>query len=123
MKRLFSFIAILAVLSGVCGVAFAGAFDREDAKTVGYVNSKSVSSSSAVVSAPCYIYAVTVLASSANAVIGIYDSASAATGSAKVEIGEATQYASERQVFDPPLRMENGAYAQVSNGQVVIEYR
>jgi hypothetical protein len=122
MKKLILFIALLSLVAFKAAPVFAGPYDRENANTAGYVKAVSASSSSEVVAAPCYIHAVTVLATAANAVVGIIDT-QGTTGTAVAEIGQATQYASNRQVFNPPLKIENGVYANVSNGSVVVEYR
>lgn len=101
---------------------YAARGDRETLN-YGYVESASATVDSALVAYPCYVYGVTLFASSANASVIIHDHASNNTGTAKIELGEATAWDSNRQVFDPPVALNNGAYADVTNCSVVLEYR
>ena len=77
----------------------------------------------AVTSGPAYVYAVTVYATAANSYVNLHDAASATTGTQKIEVGEATQYETTRQVYDPPVYFKTAVYADVTNGAFVVEYR
>ena len=98
-----------------------------DPKTdeIGYVNAGSTSYDKAISGKPAYMYAVTVFATAANSYVNIYDTTTtpASPNQPKVEVGEATQYGSRRVVFDPPIRMTSGIYADVTSGAAVVEYR
>lgn len=122
-KRLFSIIAIAALALGIISPVFAGPYDRENGNEAGYVKSVATGASAEVVAAPCYVHAVTLYASTANAEAAVYDSTTGATGGAKIELGKATQYESTRYVFDTPVKFDNGVYVVDSNGYVVVEYR
>lgn len=123
MRKFLISLVCLALFVGLGSNAFAGRYDREDANDVGYANAASTSVDAALVAVPCYVYGATVLATSANSYALLYDNASAATGTVKIEIGEASQYDTQHITFDPPIRFENGVYADVTSGPVVIEYR
>lgn len=126
MNRLFTFILSLFLLAGIQSVSQAqeGRYSREDTN-VGYVEAASTEHDVQLVSRPAYIHAVTVWADAANSYVFLYDTsaAPAAIDKPKVEVGTATQYVSSRTVFDPPLQMSNGIYADVTSGSVVVEYR
>ncbi len=123
MKKVFIVLALL--LLGVTGLALAGSpsFPREGDNTPGFVNVASRSTDGALVGRPLRIYAATILTSSTNASINIYDNASAASGTVKVEIASATSFTSVRHVFDPPIEMTAGAYVDVTSAAATIEYR
>ena len=126
MNKLFTFALSLFLLAGIQSVSQAqeGRFSREDHQ-VGFVKSVSTEHDVQLVSRPAYIYAVTVWADAANSYAFLHDTsaAPAASDKPKVEVGEASQYDSARTVFDPPLQMENGIYADVTSGSIVVEYR
>lgn len=124
--RLFTFILSLFLLAGIQTASNAqeGRYAREE-HNVGFVESVSTEHDVQLVSRPAYIYAVTVWADAANSYAFLYDTsaAPAASDKPKVEVGEASQYDSVRTVFDPPLQMSTGIYADVTSGSIVVEYR
>jgi len=123
--KIFLVICLSLVLFGT-GEAFAARGDREE-MNFGYVNHASSASDVALVSKPSYVYAVTILSTSTNAYVLLYDLTAAPTGvltdKVAVEVGEATQYDTRRVSFDPPIKMLNGIYADVTSGSVIVEYR
>lgn len=126
-KLLFSLLLVTGLGLGVIQETFAGPFDRETATEAGYVNSVSRFNDDTLISRPAYVYAVTVLAEAANSYVKLFDTVSGAApvdiDKPKIEVGEATQYDTTRYQFNPPVRFENGIYADVTSGSVVIEYR
>lgn len=125
MKKLFSLLVCLTLILGLGVLAYAegeGRFGREGT-AVGYVDVASSAADIALKAAPCYVYAATLFPSAANGYVYLYDNASAASGTVKIELSEATAYDSKREIFDPPIKMDNGVYADVNNAAVTIEYR
>ena len=123
MKKLSIFLLGTLLFLGLSGNVFAQ-FDREHHATdAGYVNVVSRANDGVLSAAPVFIYAATLQATSSNAIVYIYDNASAASGTIKVEIAEPTSGTSKRVVFSTPIQMINGAYADVTNGSVDLEYR
>jgi len=119
MKKLILFVICLSLL--FVGAALAGPYDREDTKA-GYVKTVTKTSDAVMVGRPCYIYGLTIYATSSNSFANFYDSAS--TGSNLIiEIGEATQYNTKRYEFNPPIQAENGLYVDVTNCYAIAEYR
>ena len=127
MKTLLSLLLLVVIGLGVgIGNVFAGPFDREVANEAGYVNSVSRINDGTIISRPGYVYAVTVLAENANTYVKLFDTASGAapvSETPKIEVGESTQYKTTRYQFEVPVRFENGIYADVTSGSVVVEYR
>lgn len=123
MKRLI--IAVLAVtfLFGSISPALAQFGRDPKVKDAQYVDVKSVDYDTALVGRPCYIYAVTLKPDTADALVEIYDNASAASGTIKIELGENAINDTRRIEFKYPVRMTAGAYVDVTNGAVVLEYR
>ncbi len=130
MKKLISFSIVLIALFLVVSVSFASdLYPREDGGEPNYVNYASTDSDRVVVSAPCFLYAVSLYNEAASSKIDIVDSASATAGTIAtmaVELAEATAGEYQRIVFDPPIRIKNGIYVDVSaslQDNVVVEYR
>jgi hypothetical protein len=127
MKKIIFSLTICLLLLGLGLPAFAQKYSRE-VNEPGYVEAVARNTDGALVSQPCYIHAATIYASSGSASIALYDATSAATGpnivsNLKIEIGEATQYESNRIEFTPPIKMNNGVYVDVTNAYAIIEYR
>jgi len=131
MRKYLSLVLALLMVVGMVGIANAqdsGRYGRENQDEVGYVDVASAQNDAVLVAAPCYIYGVTVFADAASSFVKIYDAATAAAVTAggvtvKVEIGESTQYDSRRYAFDKPIKMNSGAYVDVTSGSVALEYR
>lgn len=122
MNRILSIILLLVVMA----VPAYAQYDRDiQGREAGFVRAASTGGDKVLISRPVMVYAVTVDATSASASVDLHDSASTPTTGAaiKVEVGQATQHNSNRVVFDPPLYFENGVYADVTSGGVVVEYR
>ena|SRR3990167_1226138 len=124
MKKLLLVLVCLSLIFGLQGMAMAGSYDREDT-AFGYTESRYCNADHVLVSKPCYVKSITIYASSANALAVIYDSADSSPADSEVryEIGEASQYESKREVFNPPIIFNNGVYADVTNGNIGVEYR
>ena len=95
---------------------------------VGYadVAIKGIGIDGRAVSGPCWLYAITVYANASNSYANIHDSnatSSPGDSTIKVEVGQATQYASTRYEFTKPLKFENGIYIDNTNGSCWVEYR
>lgn len=127
-KRLLVILVCLSFLFGFAvSAAFAdegtGRYGREDMP--GWTYMKTASADGALVSTPCYLYSVTVYASSSNAHADIYDlTATPASAPGKViELGQATQYSSTQEVYDPPIKMDNGVWTDLTSGVVIVRYR
>lgn len=122
MKKILSLALILAFLAVP---VFAGTpnFSREGENKPGFTNVASSSADAILIGRPIMIYGATILPSSTNASINIYDNATAASGTVKVEISSATAYTSQHYTFDPPIQMNAGAYVDVTSASAVIEYR
>lgn len=121
-------IVCLALLIVGPGIAQAQRGSRE---TLDYAYAKVASRSNdgSLTSYPTYVFAVTVYpdpASTSLAFVEIYDDTEAPAGgneTVAIELSETTQYATNRIVYDPPILLEYGAYADVTNCSVVLEYR
>jgi hypothetical protein len=76
-----------------------------------------------VLAAGTYVYGISILATSANAQMGIYDSATLPGASAPIdELGEATQYNRAESRWLDPIYFENGVTVIISNGVGFIDY-
>ena len=122
MKKLFSLLVLLSLMLATS--VFAGPYDREVADEAGYVDIKTVTSDSAAIARPCYLYAISLYAGAAPSYVNVYNNASTGSGDA-IEISEATQYDSVRYEFKKPVNMSNGAYVDItgSGSVVILEYR
>jgi len=124
-RRLFMIIALaLLVCFAMPGISQAARGDREELN-FGYVNTASARDDITLVSKPAYIYAVTIFPAQDLAYVLLYDSSDATLQGdlVRVEITESAAYATTREVFNPPIRMTSGIYADVTNGSVIVEYR
>lgn len=124
-RKLFILVALaLALCLFAPGQSYAARGDRE-ALNYGYVDHASSASDIALVGKPCYLYAATIYPSEGKASVLIYDSSSSTLQDKGVaaEITESAAYATTREVFDPPIRMSEGVYVDVTQAKVVIEYR
>jgi hypothetical protein len=127
MKKLLSLIVCLSLFAPL---AFADRYDRESGRP-GHVEKSGVTSDTQVLTRPCELYALTVSATTAGATVAIYDKASTPTDTEKsdgtnlaAEASEATQYDSKREVFDPPIQINNGLYLDLTNcAGAIVEYR
>ena len=120
------FAVLLVVFLITTGNVFAARGDREELN-FGYVKAMSTNTDGVLADSPTYIYAVTIYPAAANSYVLLYDNAtlagSLANGKVSIEVGEAVQYTTKREVFDPPILMEKGVYADLTSGHVVVEYR
>lgn len=125
-RKLFMLVTLaLALCLVVPGSAQAARGDREELN-YGYVDAISSQVDKVLVAKPCYVYAVTVYPTEGLATVKLYDHETTSTDEGdyvKVEITESAAYATTREVFNPPIRMNKGVYADITNGQVVLEYR
>ena len=120
MKKLFLFVCLFSLL--LASACYAGPFDREEFKNVGYVDSKTTASDAAITSAPCYVYGVTVYSTSSNGYVNLYNSTDG-SGNVKIEVAEATQGDSTRVAFEKPVLFDTACYADVDGAVVIVEYR
>ncbi len=124
MKKLFLLLVCLSFLCLLASPAIAGSgrYGKEDANEVGYVETKNLSADGSISDVPCYVYGVTLDATSATAYVNLYDNTSG-TGTVRIEVSEATSGDSKRVVFDKPVKFTTGVYADVVDGNVIVEYR
>ena len=121
MRKLIILLSILLFLAVPTVYA---QFDRDpNTHEAGYVDVVSYDYDKAAIGSPVYLYAATLFPSTSEAYVKVYDHATAALGTVAVEIGESEQYYSVREEFNPPLRLQNGAYVDVNNAAVILEYR
>jgi len=119
MKKLL----LISLFSLLCtSLAYAGPFDREEFKNVGYTDAQTFSSDAALSSGPVYVYAVTCYSTSSNGYVNLYN-ASSATGSIKIEVAEATSGDSQRFEFTKPVKFDTACYVDVTSSVAVVEYR
>ena len=124
MKQILSILLCLSLLAFVIFPAFAQRYSREEG-TPGYVKSITKTSDGYVVRGPTEVYAVSIQMpdNSSTALAYLYDDASIASTSAKIQIGQTTAHGTKREIFDPPMYFENDVYVDVSNAYVTVEYR
>jgi len=125
VKRLFLLLVCLSFLCLLASPAIAGSgrYAREEADQVGYVDTKNLSADGVISSVPCFVYAVTIDATSATAFVNLYDNATMGSGTVRIEVSETDIGDSKRYVFDKPVKFTNGVYADVVDGNVIVEYR
>jgi len=121
MKRNFIFLVCLSLMIGLCVPAFAIS-DRETPDEANYVYTKVLTTTGAVTGRATWVYAVTIDATSATAFVNVYDAADS-TGSAVIEVSEATSGDSKRYVFARPVKFTTGVYCAITNGNAIVEYR
>jgi len=128
MKKLLCLV-VLAVIF-FAGTSFAeDLYPRESGSKPNYVKYAGTDKDQVVVAYPCFLYAVSLYNEAATARVDIVDSSTATAGTVStivVELAEATAGESNRWVFDPPIRIQNGIYVDVTTAQsdnVIVEYR
>ncbi len=120
MKKIFSLVCALLL-----AVPAFAQYDRDpNTERAGYVNAASAGVDGVVKSGPTYVYAVTQYATGASSSTLLYDTTTlVAANQPKIEVAESVAANTKRYVYDPPLKFDNGVYADVTSGSVVIEYR
>lgn len=116
LKRICAILVILSLVF-VSGISYA--------QEAWPITAKTYTSSTANDLQDVTVYGISILATSASATGGIYDTTGLGTASnttCRGEVGEATQYDSNIVVFPVPVRITNLTVV-VSNGALTVHYR
>lgn len=124
MKRIFGLLVCLTLILAT-GLLYADDDSRygREAGTPGYVNTKLLTTTTHnTIGHSAEIYAITIYPTSAYAYANIYNAATA-NGTPIMEVAEATQYDSKREVFDPPLSADTAVSVSMYGCYTILEYR
>lgn len=125
MKKITIFLIILLA------IALAINFVPTDIKPVyaqaryGGKRASATADTELLLAAGTWVYGISIYASSTNAELGIYDSATlegAGNNQVKDEIGEATQFDHADRVYAKPIYFTNGVTVIVNNGTGFVDY-
>ena len=123
MKKLFLALVVILALLVMSTPAFAGRYDREDAVNAGWVDVKIERIDGTALTAATYIHAITICPTAANAVAIIANGTTTLSNLEEGEISQPTSGLSTRHVYDRPLNYDSGVTIDVTNCDVILEYR